>query len=118
MYKALSNRIDFGVKLKSIDDLIDPSSNSIHEKCSRIKKSFRIHLNNEVAQNYYISSHVEKKPKHIPICSHKGNKVHIAPEFLEWMGYDFLGTQMTQIYQDKRRFFFDRHSGVGADENE
>jgi ribosomal protein L18E len=55
IYSRLSNRDDLGAIRKSIDFLTDPTSNSINEKCSRIKEAFRSRLDKVVAINYYIT---------------------------------------------------------------
>ncbi|MDD2437896.1 MAG: hypothetical protein PHG27_04290 [Massilibacteroides sp.] len=90
IYLTISNRIDVDILRKSVQDLINPKSNSIHEKYSRIKSAFLIHFNDMIARNYYISSPNGKSVRrHIPICHEKG-KVHIAPEFLKSIGYSNL----------------------------
>ncbi len=90
IYLTISNRIDVDILRKSVQDLIDPKSNSIHEKYSRIKGAFLIHFNDIIARNYYISSPYGKSVRrHIPICHEKG-KVYIAPEFLKSIGYSNL----------------------------
>lgn len=88
IYLTISNRTDYNSLQKSIKDLIDPKSNSFHEKCSRIKNSFLIHFNNYIAQNYYISSYYEGGSKHIPICFFEKEKVHIDAEFLKSIEYE------------------------------
>ena len=40
---------------KSIDDVTDPTSNSINEKCSRIKQAFLREFDDSIARNYYIT---------------------------------------------------------------
>ena len=55
IYLCISHRDDLGEILKSIDRLTDPTSNSINEKCSRIKEAFRSRLDKVVAINYYIT---------------------------------------------------------------
>ena len=39
---------------KSIDDVTDPTRNSINEKCSRIKQAFLREFDDSIARNYYI----------------------------------------------------------------
>lgn len=90
IYLTISNRTDYDSLQKSIQDLIDPKSNSIHEKSSRIRSAFLIHFNNYIAQNYYISSYYEGGPKHIPICFFEKEKVHIDAEFLKSIRYSNL----------------------------
>lgn len=89
IYLTISNRTDYDSLQKSIQDLIDPKSNSIHEKCSRIKNSFLIHFNELIARHYYLSSCFEGSPKYIPI-SHEKDKVDISSEFLKSIGYSNL----------------------------
>ena len=40
---------------KSIDDVTDPTRNSINEKCSRIKQAFLREFDDSIARNYYIT---------------------------------------------------------------
>ncbi len=39
----------------SIDDVTDPTRNSINEKCSRIKQAFLREFDDSIARNYYIT---------------------------------------------------------------
>jgi hypothetical protein len=40
---------------RSIDLLVDPTNNSINEKCSRIREAFVSQINDEIAKSYYIT---------------------------------------------------------------
>lgn len=40
---------------KSIANVVDPTSNLINEKCSRIKEAFLLMMNDRIAENYYIT---------------------------------------------------------------
>lgn len=40
--------------LRSIEDVTNPTLNSINEKCARIRRTFVTLLGNNVAENYYI----------------------------------------------------------------
>ena len=40
---------------RSIDDVTDPTRNSINEKCSRIKQAFLREFDDSIARNYYIT---------------------------------------------------------------
>ncbi len=55
IYKQLSYRETWEEILRSIDELTDPTKNSINEKCSRIKESFIRHFEERLAQFYYIT---------------------------------------------------------------
>lgn len=55
IYKNISYRETPDEIEKSINELIDPTKNSIHEKCSRIKEAFIKHINDDIAQHYYIT---------------------------------------------------------------
>ena len=51
MITGRDNRVDIR---KSIDDMTDPTRNSINEKCSRIKQAFLREFDDSIARNYYI----------------------------------------------------------------
>ena len=38
----------------SVKSLTDPLSNSINEKCTRIKEAFLVHFHESIAANYYV----------------------------------------------------------------
>jgi hypothetical protein len=40
---------------KSIEDVTDPTKNSINEKCARIRHAFATHMGNFMAHNYAIT---------------------------------------------------------------
>ena len=48
-YRETQEEID-----KSIAEIVNPLSNSINEKCSRIKEAFVKHFDDSIAKNYYI----------------------------------------------------------------
>lgn len=54
LYSIYTGREDSDEVEASIDDLINPESNSISEKCSRIRKAFRDKMDDSIARNYYI----------------------------------------------------------------
>lgn len=54
IYSKLTNRIVAAVKRRSISSLVDPTNNSINEKCSRIKRAFLAELALPLAKEYYI----------------------------------------------------------------
>ncbi|MDR1543459.1 MAG: hypothetical protein LBS50_03410 [Prevotellaceae bacterium] len=54
IYKDISKRENIDDMRQSIEDLTDPTKNSINEKCSRIREAFLKHLPEEVAKYYYI----------------------------------------------------------------
>jgi hypothetical protein len=55
IYAILSNRTDRDTLAKSIDDLANPFSNSMSEKCSRIKEAFIRVMDESWAESYYIT---------------------------------------------------------------
>jgi hypothetical protein len=55
IYTKVGNRLDMVQVKKSINDLIDATSNSVNEKCSRIKEAFISKVDNSIAQHYYIT---------------------------------------------------------------
>ncbi len=55
IYSRVSSRTDFESLRSSIEELANPYSNSMSEKCSRIKEAFLKQIDEEWAQYYYIS---------------------------------------------------------------
>ena len=55
LYSLISGRDDREDILRSIDDVTDPTRNSINEKCSRIKQAFLREFDDSIARNYYIT---------------------------------------------------------------
>ena len=55
LYSLISGRDNPEEIRKSIDDVTDPTSNSINEKCSRIKQAFLREFDDSIARNYYIT---------------------------------------------------------------
>lgn len=55
IYIELSLRENFAAMQRSIEELIDPTKNSINEKCSRIKEAFVKLMDNQYASHYYIT---------------------------------------------------------------
>ena len=55
MYELISGRDSREDIRRSIDDVTDPTRNSINEKCSRIKQAFLREFDDSIAQNYYIT---------------------------------------------------------------
>lgn len=54
LYLLYTGREDQNEIESSIDDLINPGSNSISEKCSRIRQAFRSKMDDSIARQYYI----------------------------------------------------------------
>ncbi len=69
IYKALTNREDYDVIMQSVMDVTDPNSNSINEKCSRIKEAFLSKFCHSQSELYYVTSKRcdYNKPKMIAI---------------------------------------------------
>ena len=55
LYELISGRESREDIRRSIDDVTDPTRNSINEKCSRIKQAFLREFDDSIAQNYYIT---------------------------------------------------------------
>lgn len=55
MYEMISGRDNREEIRRSIDDVTDPTRNSINEKCSRIKQAFLRVFDDSIARNYYIT---------------------------------------------------------------
>lgn len=55
IYTRISSRTDLESLRSSIEELANPYSNSMSEKCSRIKEAFLKHIDDEWAKYYYIS---------------------------------------------------------------
>lgn len=55
LYELISGRDNREEIQRSIDDVTDPTRNSINEKCSRIKQAFLREFDDSIAQNYYIT---------------------------------------------------------------
>ncbi|MBU6157820.1 MAG: hypothetical protein KGP35_02200 [Bacteroidetes bacterium] len=54
IYSKTGNRLNLEQMKKSINDMTDIRSNSIHEKCSRIRAAFTTRLSDSNARHYYI----------------------------------------------------------------
>ena len=55
LYGLISGRDNRDDIRRSIDDVTDPTRNSINEKCSRIKQAFLREFDDSIARNYYIT---------------------------------------------------------------
>lgn len=55
LYGMISGRDNREDIRRSIDDVTDPTRNSINEKCSRIKQAFLREFDDSIARNYYIT---------------------------------------------------------------
>lgn len=55
LYGMISGRDNREDIRRSIDDVTDPTRNSINEKCSRIKQAFLREFDDSIAHNYYIT---------------------------------------------------------------
>lgn len=61
IYKLLSGRESLDEMTISIDELTDPTNNSINEKCSRIKEAFLKRFDDRIARNYYVTGERKKE---------------------------------------------------------
>lgn len=55
IYSRIGNRYDLDRIKQSINDIADIRSNSVNEKCSRIKEAFLFKIDESIAHNYYIT---------------------------------------------------------------
>lgn len=55
LYEMITGRDSREDIRRSIDDVTDPTRNSINEKCSRIKQAFLREFDDSIAHNYYIT---------------------------------------------------------------
>lgn len=55
LYELISGRDNREDVIRSINDVTDPTRNSINEKCSRIKQAFLREFDDSIARNYYIT---------------------------------------------------------------
>jgi hypothetical protein len=75
IYLQLSYKETVEEVQRSIHELVNPRSNSINEKCSRIKEAFIKVIDNSIAENYYVTGQ-RAKPKTIRIAS--------SPDLITW----------------------------------
>ena len=66
IYKRISNRVVEKKILKSINDIIDPTKNSINEKCTRIREAFLKQFDYVYARHYFITGK-RGEPKRITL---------------------------------------------------
>ena len=62
-YKKLMNYRTTASMRKSIEDVTDPTKNSINEKCARIRRAFIDILGNYLASSYYITGNRGEKKR-------------------------------------------------------
>lgn len=55
IYQAISLRISYSEAIASVEDMINPLSNSVNEKASRIKSAFVKLFSEDIARYYYIT---------------------------------------------------------------
>ncbi len=68
IYKSMTGRSDYEAIVKSIEDVTDPTQNSINEKCSRIREAFYKEFRGDIAEFYCISGeHYSYGPKKIEL---------------------------------------------------
>lgn len=60
LYRRIGNRISSNKIEKSIDRLVNPTDNSINEKCARIKAAFAALVDDNQLRYYAISNHTER----------------------------------------------------------
>ena len=63
IYMSITNREDISSIQQSIDRVLDPTNNSINEKCARIRAAFISRFDDRLAKEYYITGHAGKPKK-------------------------------------------------------
>ena len=63
IYSRLTNRKNDAIAARSIDRVLDPTDNSINEKCSRIREAFISRFDDNLAKEYYITSYYDLKKR-------------------------------------------------------
>jgi hypothetical protein len=66
IYGRISNRTDLEQMQNSINDMTNATSNSVNEKCSRIKEAFVSKIDDRIARSYYITGD-RQEPKKISL---------------------------------------------------
>lgn len=66
IYSKVSNRSSMDAMRKTVDDLANPFSNSMNEKCSRIREAFMKEMDERIARHYVIDGD-RNHPKRISI---------------------------------------------------
>jgi hypothetical protein len=64
IYGRISNRSDLDQMQNSINDMTNATSNSVNEKCSRIKEAFVSKIDERIASSYFITGE-RQEPKRI-----------------------------------------------------
>ena len=55
IYTKITKRSSIASVKKSIDDICDPTNNSLNEKCARVREAFLQHFDERLAMNYFIT---------------------------------------------------------------
>jgi hypothetical protein len=66
IYGRISNRSDLDQMHNSINDMTNATSNSVNEKCSRIKEAFVSKIDERIANAYFITGD-RQEPKRISL---------------------------------------------------
>jgi hypothetical protein len=66
IYGRISNRSDLDQMQNSINDMTNATSNSVNEKCSRIKEAFVSKIDERIASSYFITGE-RQEPKSISL---------------------------------------------------
>lgn len=82
IYKRVSNKSNQSEIEKNIERLVDPFDNSVNVNCSRIKNAFVKLIDDQLAQNYYITGY-RGEPK----------KIALPPASIEIVGAFAIGDQ-------------------------
>ena len=80
IYKKLMNYRTTTTMRKSVEDVTDPTKNSINEKCARIRRAFIDVLGNYLASSYYITGN-----------RGEAKKIVLDRGFVHWENEDFNG---------------------------
>lgn len=82
IYKRVSNKTNQSEIERNIERLVDPFDNSVNVNCSRIKNAFVKLIDDQLAQNYYITGY-RGEPK----------KITLLPTSIEIVGAFAIGDQ-------------------------
>jgi len=86
IYSSLSNADSREVMVQRVNDLIDPLSNSISEKISRIRRKFSEALGEEMASDFIITG-ANAEPRYIPYAKaqFQNSALNILPGKNRWL---------------------------------
>ncbi|MCB0748405.1 MAG: hypothetical protein KDC90_13165, partial [Ignavibacteriae bacterium] len=103
IYQSISLRESYDEAIASIEDLVNPLSNSVNEKASRIKCAFVKHFSEDIARHYHITG--ERGEKKVIIL--KRSLIEWKVEDLDW---PFQRGKSTEKSKQEERIIDDKYS--------